>query len=67
MATSIVDSTLVAGLKHLDATDVMGISSSWRVTDVVGTSSIWRATDSMGIVGAAPTSSTLASSGMSPI
>jgi hypothetical protein len=60
---STVDSTLIAGPKHLDAANVMGISN-WRVTDAMGTSSSWRAADVMGV---APVTYAFASSGMSPI
>jgi hypothetical protein len=66
LAASTVDSTLVIRSEHLDATDTMGISSS-RVANIVGTSSNWRVVITVGVVGAAPATFALASSGMSPI
>jgi hypothetical protein len=57
LAASTVDYTLTARPEHLDAVDVMGISS-WGVDDVMGTSSSWRATVN---VGATPATSALAS------
>jgi hypothetical protein len=63
IAISTVHSTLATGPGQLAVVDVVGISSR-RVVDIMGTS-CWRATYTMGVVGAAPATSALASSGTS--
>jgi hypothetical protein len=63
ISISTVHSTLATRPGQLAAVDVVGISSR-RVIDIMGTFS-WRATYAMGVVGAAPATSALTSSGMS--